>query len=179
VNATVLSDVLAERAIEIIAEYLPIAWAKGSQLEARYQLSVAATLAGMAFGSGGLGAVHALAHSLGTVQHMPHGRTNAIMLPHVMKYNLAGNPEKFTVIAALMGYDTEGSTRMEAAGQSVQAVRDLLDALEVSYRLADYELPMENIPKLVDGAMRQSRLFVPNPRDLSEDDVRTIYEEAY
>jgi len=178
-NATVFSDVLAERAIELIAEYLPIAWAKGSQLEARFQLSVAATLAGMAFGSGGLGAVHALAHSLGTVEHMPHGRTNAIMLPHVMKYNLAGNPEKFAVIAELMGYDTDGSTLMEAAGQSVRAVRDLLDALKVSCRLADYELPMENIPKLVAGAMRQSRLFVPNPRDLTEADVKAIFEEAY
>ena len=178
-NATVFSDVLAERAIELIAEYLPIAWAKGSNLEARFQLSAAATMAGMAFGSGGLGAVHALAHALGTVHHMPHGRTNAIMLPHIMKYNLAGNPEKFAAIAELMGYDTDGLTIMEAAEQSVVAVRDLLDTLSVSYRLADYEFPMEEIPILVEAAMRQSRLFIPNPRDLVEVDVKAIYEEAY
>jgi alcohol dehydrogenase class IV len=61
----------------------------------------------------------------------------------------------------------------------VRAVRDLLAALKVSCRLADYELPMENIPKLVAGAMRQSRLFVPNPRDLTEADVKAIFEEAY
>lgn len=178
-NATVFSDVLAERAIELIAEYLPVAWAKGSNLQARFQLSVAATLAGMAFGSGGLGAVHALAHSLGTVHHMPHGRTNAIMLPHVMKFNLAGNPDKFAVIAELMGYGTEGFTAMEAAEQSVLAVRNLLDAVSVSCRLADYQMPMEYIPKLVEGALRQSRLFIPNPRDLTEADVKKIYEEAY
>ena len=178
-NATVFSDVLAERAIELIADYLPIAWAKGSNLQARFQLSVAATLAGMAFGSGGLGAVHALAHSLGTVNHMPHGRTNAIMLPHIMQYNLAGNPEKYAAIAELMGFDTEGLTSMEAAGQSVLAVKDLLDAISVSYRLSDYELPMEDIPRLVEAAMRQSRLFIPNPRDLTEADVKAIYEDAY
>ena len=178
-NATVFSDVLAERAIELIAEYLPIAWAKGRNLEARFQLSAAATLAGMAFGSGGLGAVHALAHALGTVHHMPHGRTNAIMLPHIMKYNLAGNPEKYAAIAELMGYNTAGLTIMEAAEQSVVAVMDLLDTMSVSFRLADYEFPMEEIPRLVEAAMRQSRLFIPNPRDLTEADVKAIYEEAY
>ena len=178
-NATFFSDVLAERAIELIAQYLPIAWAKSSNLEARLQLSVAATLAGLAFGSGGLGAVHALAHSLGTVRHMPHGRTNAIMLPHIMQYNLTGRPEKFAVIAELMGVETDGLTLMEAAQQSVSAVKDLLTTMEISFRLADYQLPMEDIPKLVDGAMRQARLFIPNPRDLTEADVRAIYAEAY
>lgn len=64
-----------------------------------------------------------------------------------MEYNLAGNPEKFAVIAELMGYDTDGSTLMEAAGQSVRAVRGLLDALKVSCRLADYELPTEKALK--------------------------------
>jgi alcohol dehydrogenase class IV len=178
-NATIFSDVLAERAIERIAQYLPIAWAKGTNIEARFQLSAAATLAGMAFGSGGLGAVHAFAHALGTVNHLPHGRANAVMLPHVMKYNLAGNPEKFAAIAELMGVDTDGLTLMEAAEQSVNAVKELLATMEVSCHLSDYQLPMEGIPELIEGAMRQSRLFIPNPRDLTEADVKAIYEAAY
>jgi alcohol dehydrogenase class IV len=74
--------------IRLIAGNLPVAWAKGSNTEARYNMSLAATLAGLAFGSGGLGAVHALAYPLGTEYHVTHGRTNAIMLPHVMRYNL-------------------------------------------------------------------------------------------
>ena len=68
---------------------------------------------------------------------------------------------------------------MEAAQQSVAAVMDLLTTMAVSFRLADYELPMEDIPKLVEGAMRQARLFTPNPRDLNETDVKAIYDEAY
>ncbi len=178
-NATVFSDVLAERAIELIARYLPIAWAKGSNLEARYQMSAAATVAGLAFGSGGLGAVHALAYPLGTEYHMTHGRTNAIMLPHIMKFNLSGNPAKYARIAELMGQDINGYSMYEAAAMAVDAVKELLDTIKVSYNLSDYDIPTKDLPKLVDGGMKQARLFVPNPRDLIREDVESIYEGAY
>ena len=178
-SATPFSDILGERAIEWIAQYLPMAWAKGSNLEGRYYMSLASTLAGMAFASGGLGAVHALAYPVGTEFHLPHGRSNAIMLPHVMKYNLTGNPEKYGMIAGLMGRDIEGLSAMEAAELSVEAVEDLLSTVDISYRLRDYGIPEEAFPKLVEGGMRFARLFIPNPRDLSEQHVRSIYEQAY
>ena len=178
-NATVFSDILAERAIELIARYLPVSWSKGSNLEARYQMSAAATAAGLAFGSGGLGAVHALAYPLGTEYHMSHGRTNAIMLPHVMHYNLCGNPAKYAHIAELMGRDIEGYSLSEAAELAVDAVKEILDTIKVSYCLADYDIPIEDLPKLVDGGMKQARLFVPNPRDLTQEDVKLIYEGAF
>ena len=178
-NATVFSDILAERAIEMIARYLPVSWSKGSNLEARYQMSAAATAAGLAFGSGGLGAVHALAYPLGTEYHMSHGRTNAIMLPHVMHYNLCGNPAKYAHIAELMGRDIEGYSLSEAAELAVDAVKEILDTIKESYCLADYDIPIEDLPKLVDGGMKQARLFVPNPRDLTQEDVKLIYEGAF
>ena len=178
-NATVFSDVLAERAIELIARYLPMAWAKGANSEARYQMSVAATIAGLAFGSGGLGAVHALAYPLGTEYHMTHGRTNAIMLPHVMQYNISGSPAKYARIAQLMGQNIEGCSLIETAGMAVTAIKEMLDAVNVSYHIADYGVAKEDLPKLVDGGMKQARLFVPNPRDLVEKDVTSIYEEAF
>jgi len=178
-NATVFSDILAERAIALIAENLPIAWAKGSNSRARCNMSLAATLAGMAFGSGGLGAVHALAYPLGTEYHMTHGRTNAIMLPHVMRYNLPGNPAKYARIAELMGRDLEGFALLEAAELAVEAIEDLLDTIRVSCRIKDYGIPEADLPKLAAGGMKQARLFVPNPRDLNEDDVNSIYKEAY
>jgi alcohol dehydrogenase class IV len=90
VNATPFSDILAIEAIRLIAENLPIAYAKGGNLEARYNMALAANLAGLAFTSGGLGAVHGLAYVLGTEYHLSHGRSNAIMLPHVMEYNKIG-----------------------------------------------------------------------------------------
>ena len=179
VNATFFSNILAERAIQLIAGYLPKAWAKGSTIDARYHMSLAATLAGMAFGSGGLGAVHALAYPLGTEYHMTHGRTNAIMLPHVMRYNIPGSPEKYARIAELMGRDIEGYTMMEAADEAVEAIRELLETIDVAFQLNAYGIAESDMPKLVAGAMKQARLFAPNPRDLSEADVTSIYEAAY
>jgi len=178
-NATVFSDILAERAIEWIAKYLPVARSKGANREARNHMTVAATLAGMAFGSGGLGAVHGLAYPLGTEYHLNHGRTNAIMLPHIMAFNLPGSPSRFARIASLMGNDVKGLSPLEAAEVSVMAVQELLDTIEVSYRLRDYGISESDLPKLAEGGMRQARLFVPNPRDLSEGDVRAIYESAF
>lgn len=178
-NATVFSDLWAEEAIRLIGTYLPIACAKGSNIEARYHMSLAATLAGLAFTSGGLGAVHALAYPLGTEYHMTHGRTNAIMLPHVMNFNLPGNPEKYARIAELLGQDTAGLSALEAAPLAVNGVMDLEDAINVSWLLQDYDIDQADLDLLVNGAMQQARLFVPNPRDLDEDDVRAIYREAF
>ena len=178
-NATVFSDILAERAIQLIADYLPVAWAKGSNTEARYHLSLAATLAGMAFGSGGLGAVHALAYPLGTEYHLTHGRTNAIMLPHVMRYNTPGSPARYARIAELMGKDIEGYGLLEAADLAVDAIQELLETIKVSCQIQDYGISESDLPKLAAGGMKQARLFVPNPRDLNEDDVVAIYREAY
>lgn len=178
-TATPFSDILAERPIEWISEYLPIAWAKGSDLEARYFMSLAATTAGMAFASGGLGAVHALAYVIGTEFKQAHGRSNAIMLPHIMRYNIPGNPAKFADIAALMGEDIDGLSDREAALLAVEAVEDLLTTVGISFRLRDYGIKESDIPKLVEGGMKFARLFVLNPRNLTEADVRSIYEEAY
>jgi len=178
-SATPFSDILAEKAIEWIAQYLPMAWAKGSNLEARYYMSLASTIAGMAFASGGLGAVHALAYPVGTEFRLSHGRSNAVMLSHVMRYNLSGNPERYAMIAQLMGKDVEGLSAMEAAEVSVEAVENLLSIVEISYRLRDYGIPKEAIPKLVEGGMKFARLFALNPRDLGEQNVRSVYEEAY
>lgn len=179
VNATPFSDILGEKAIRWIAQYLPTAWAKGSNLEARYFMSLASTVAGMAFASGGLGAVHALAYPIGTEHHLPHGRSNAIMLSHIMKYNLSGNPEKYASIAAFMGKNIEGVSAMRGAVLAIEAVQELLETVQIPYRLRDYGISKKDLPKFVEGAMKFARLFVPNPRDLTEQDVLSIYEAAY
>jgi alcohol dehydrogenase class IV len=178
-NATPFSDILAERAIRWIGKYLPTAWAKGSNLEARYFMSLAATMAGMAFASGGLGAVHALAYPIGTECHLPHGRSNAIMVSHIMKYNLSGNPEKYANIAAFMGKGMGGLSATKGALLSIEAVQELLETLQIAYHLRDYGISKKDFPKFVEGAMKFARLFVPNPRDLTEKDVLSIYEGAY
>jgi alcohol dehydrogenase class IV len=178
-NATPFSDILAIEAITLIAENVPMAFAKGENVEARYHMSLAATISGLAFSSGGLGAVHALSNPLGIEYHLPHGRTNAIMLPHVMTYNLIGNPTKFAWIAEAMGEEVEGLSPMEAGALAVEAVKELLNQLNISIRLRDYDIPQKEIPKLVEGTMTVSRLFVPNPRNLTQEDVEEIFRVAW
>ena len=179
VNATPFSDILAIEAIGLIAQNLPAAYAKGGNIEARYNMALAASLAGLAFMSGGLGAVHGLAYVLGTQYHMSHGRSNAIMLPHVMDYNRIGNLDKYAQIANAMGEDIQGPSAYEVAGKSVRAVRRLLEAVNISIHLPDYGIRKGDLPELVEGGMKQARLFVPNPRDLTKEDVERIYEMAF
>lgn len=179
VNTTPFAEILALEAISLIAYNLPIAFSKGSNIQARYNMLLAANLGGAAFTSGGLGAVHGLAYVLGTDYHMAHGRSNAIMLPHVMSFNMTGNLQKYTDIAQAMGEHVEGLSLYEAAEKSVNAVKRLLTTVNISFNLSFYGILKEDLPKLVEGGMKQSRLFVPNPRDLSEEDVRSIYEGAF
>jgi alcohol dehydrogenase class IV len=178
-TATPFSDILAMEAIALIAENLTKAFSKGENLDARYNMSLAATISGLAFGSGGLGAVHALSNPLGIHYHLPHGRTNAIMLPHIMAFNLMGNPVKFAEITEAMGQEVDGLSDMEAATLAVDAVKELLGLLKIPIRLRDYDIPQEDIPKLVEGAMKVSRLFAFNPRDLTQEDVDEIYRMAW
>lgn len=178
-DATHFSDVLAERAIELGAEYLPIVWAKGSNVKARYFMSLTATMAGMAFVSASVGAVHALSYSIANAYHLTHGRSLAVLLPHIMRFNLPGNPERYASVAMLMGKEVDGLSRLEAAELAVEAVQEILDAVAVSYRLRDYGASEDDLPKLAEETMEVAAFFDANPRNFSEDDVRAIYQAAY
>ena len=178
INATPYSDIWALEAIRIIADNLPTAYAKGNNMEARFNMAFAASLGAASFTTSGLGAVHGLAYCVGTEYHIPHGRANSIMLPHVMDYNKLGNLAKFANIAEALGENIEGLSLFEAAEMSVVAVERLLDNLNVSYNLTDYNIPKSDLPVLVKGGMAQARLFGVNPRDLTEKDVESIYKKA-
>jgi alcohol dehydrogenase class IV len=178
VNATPFSDVLAIEAIELIAENLPTAYARGDNLEARFNMALAATFAGLAFISGGLGAVHALAYVLATECHLSHGRSNAVMLPHVVDYNRIGNLNKYACITQVMGEKTEGFSAYQAGEKLVTSLCLLLESLNIPTKLGAYGISEPDLPKLVEGAMKHSRLFATNPRELTEEDVRNIFASA-
>jgi alcohol dehydrogenase len=176
--ATPFSDLLSLEATRLIAAYLPAAYAKAENMEARYHMSLAATMAGMAFTSSNLGAVHALSNILGIKYHLSHGRANAVMLPYVVDCNKIGNLKKYAALAQAMGEITEGITLYEAAERLVERLFQLLEIINIPTKLRDYGVTEADIPSLVEGGMKLSRLFVPNPRNLTEDDVREIYTRA-
>lgn len=177
-NATPFSDVLAIEAIRLIAENLPTAYAKAENITARYNMSLAATLAGLAMNSGGVGAVHGLSNILGIKYHMSHGRANAVMLPYVVDYNKIGNPIKYAAIALAMGENTEGLSPYNSAEKLVLSLFRLLEILNIPAKLSTYGVTKADIPSLVEGGMKLSRLFVPNPRNLTKEDVKSIYTKA-
>ncbi len=178
-TATPFGDVLALEAIRLIGENLPVAYAKAQNMEARYNMSLGATLAGLAFGSGGVGAVHALAYVLDTEYHMSHGRTNAIMLPYVVDYNKTGALGKYARVAQAMGENIEGLTDYQAAECLVIRLHQLLEDVGIPSTLGAYGITEADLPKLVAGGMKQNRLFAVNPRDLTEADVAGIYRSAF
>ena len=176
--ATPFSDVLSLEAARLIAAYLPAAYAKAENIEAKYHMSLAATLAGMAFTSSNLGAVHALSNILGIKYHLTHGRANAVMLPWVVDCNKIGSLKKYAALAQAMGENTEGLTPYQAVEKLVAHIFRLLEIVNIPARLSDYGITKSDIPALVEGGMKMSRLFVPNPRNLTEDDVKDIYTNA-
>jgi alcohol dehydrogenase class IV len=174
-----LTDILAIEAIRLISKNLPVAYAKGNNLEARFNLSLAATLAGLCVGRG-LTLLHGLTVFLGAKYDLTHGRAIAIMLPRVMAQTLRGNPEKYAQIAHAMGESIEGISTYEAAAKSVTAVERLLELADISTKLRDYGASREDIPGLVKTAMKLPRRhFANTPSDLTEEDIRGIYSEAF
>ncbi len=178
VGATPFSDILAIEAIGLIAENLPLAYAKGNNIEARFSMALASTLAGLAFTSGGLGIVHALSNSLGTEYHLTHGRANAVMLPYVVERNRIGSPNKYARIAKAMGENIERLSAYDAAGRLVNNLLRLLELLGIPGKISAYGVTQEDIPKFAAAAVKMTRLFVWNPREVTEEDVKGIYTAA-
>jgi alcohol dehydrogenase class IV len=178
-TATPFSDLLATEAITSIHQYLPAAYAKGENLDARYHMALGSLFAGLAVASGGLAAVHGLAYPLATEYHLSHGRANAVMLSHVMAFNLIGSHARYAAIAEMMGEGKGGTESRAKAAKAIEAVKGLLDDLSISCRLRDYGIPEEAIPRLVAGGIKQARLFGRNPRNLAEKDIEAIYTKAW
>ena len=179
VNAFDLTDHLAYRAMELIYDNIRTAYARGEDLEARAHMLEGSLLAGMAFANAGVTAVHAFAYPLGGEFHVAHGLANSVMLPHVMRFNLLGNLPKFADIGSALGLDTDPLTDKEAALEALEAVEDLMEDLNIPRRLRDLNIPREAIPPLAEGVMKVTRLLANNPRRITLEDARRIYEEAW
>ena len=145
VRASVFSDTLNLQAITMIARNLRQAYANGQNSRAREAMLNASCLAGMAFCNTQNGLDHAMALSMGSKYHLPHGLTTAFILPMVMEFNCIANPLKFSSIAKAFGENIENLPVHEAALLSVKAVKGLLNDLNISFRLTDYGVPKKSI----------------------------------
>ena len=170
-------DAVALWGIETLAQWLPIAFAQGHNIEARYKVAMAAMLAGMSYGTESAGAVHAMSQTAGGYYDLPHGVLTAAMLPPVMAYNYLGEPAKYARIAQAMGVNTWGMTMFEAAEEAVDAVTQLVETLEIP-SLSELGVKEEDIPMLVDLAYADPQT-IGNPRDLSWKSYEQIYRSCF
>lgn len=179
VKANNFSDTLALEAMRLIVGNLRTAVKNGSDKEARKCMSEGALIAGIAFGNSSVTAVHALAYPLGSRFHVPHGVANGLLLPYVMECNLPANLPKFVVIAKMLGVETGGLPLQEAAEKGVKAAKALAADIGIPAHLRDLGVPKEALEEMAVATMDVNRILVNNPKPLTLDDVRRIWQNAW
>ena len=125
-----------------------------------------------------MGAVHALAYPVGGKFGVPHGVSNSQLMPYVMEYNVLGNIQKFAEVARFMGEPVEGSSPSEAARLVVAATRRLGEDIGIPMRMSHFKVTADAIPEMAQQAHGNRRLMDNNPRALTLEEVRAIYETA-
>ena len=177
-DANPVTDAAAMQAIRLIARNLRQAVALGSNLQARENMAYASLLAGMAFNNANLGYVHAMAHQLGGLYDMPHGVANAVLLPHVARYNLIANPEKFAEIAELMGENITGLSTLDAAEKAIAAITRLSMDIGIPQHLRDLGVKEADFPYMAEMALKDGNAF-SNPRKGNEQEIAAIFRQAF
>lgn len=169
------AEAAAEKAIRLIADNLRLAVAQGDHMEARGNMLIASSLAGIAFNRIRLGLVHAFALPLGNKFHIPHGLVNGIMLPAVMQFNLPGNLPKYARIAELFGERIDGLSLRDAAARSVHAVRQLKQDIGLTQTLSDFGMTAARCEEVIDETMTSANVMI-NPRLATRADLQRMLE---
>lgn len=171
-------DMYALKGIELLAKNLLRAVKNGSDLEAREACALGSLYGGLCLGPVNTAAVHALSYPLGGEYHIPHGLSNAILLPSVMKFNRPANLKKYAEVAVAMGAPV-GKNDDETAQNGVDFIYQLSEAVGIPSKLTDIGIPQEAVPHLAKAAMEVQRLLKNNPREVTEQDAINIYNSLY
>jgi alcohol dehydrogenase len=175
--ATPVTDACALQAIQLIAGNLRAAVANGADMLARDNMAYAEYLAGMAFNNASLGHVHAMAHQLGGFYNLPHGVCNAILLPHVEKFNLIAKVDRFGDIAKAMGENVAGLSPRAAADKALEAIKKLSADVGIPSGLKELGVKEKDLQVMAENAQKDACGFT-NPRCPTLDDVIQIYKWA-
>jgi alcohol dehydrogenase len=175
--ATPITDACAIKAIELVSRNLRAAVANGGDLIARDSMAYAEFLAGMAFNNASLGHVHAMAHQLGGFYDLPHGICNAILLPHVERFNMIAKLDRFADIAKAMGENIEGLSTRDAAEKAIDAIKTLSKDIGIPTGLSALGVKEKDLRTMAENAQKDA-CGLTNPRCPSLEDVINIYKAA-
>ncbi|MFL6760754.1 iron-containing alcohol dehydrogenase [Sphingomonas sp.] len=174
-----LSDALAREALRLLASNLQTAIEEPRNLEARSAMLLGAHLAGLAFANAPVAGVHALAYPLGGLHHLPHGLTNALMLRHVLAHNVEAARDHYAELAEIIEPDCAGQGSQARAALLIERLDELARNSGLALRLRDHGIAFEEAPRLAEEAMKQGRLLVNNPCEISQSDAQRLYEAAW
>jgi alcohol dehydrogenase class IV len=180
VNNNPLSKMLAKQALRLLGANIETAVFDGRNIEARGAMLLGSMLAGQAFANSPVAAVHALAYPIGGTFHVPHGLSNALVLPHVLRFNMPDAAHLYAEIAAeaFPGLSREEGAQGRCAA-FVEELAGLSRRLGLETRLRDVKIGEEHLEKMAADAMKQTRLLVNNPRAVSQADALAIYRAAW
>ncbi|MFY8298081.1 L-threonine dehydrogenase [Pseudoalteromonas sp. SS15] len=177
IAATPITDAVAIKAIELIQANLREAVQNGESIEAREQMAYAQFMAGMAFNNASLGYVHAMAHQLGGFYDLPHGVCNAILLPHVQRFNAKACPERLTDVAKAMGVDVSSLTVEQGAEAAIDAIVKLASDVGIPSGIEQLGAKADDIPTLTENALKDACGFT-NPIQATAEEISEIFRAA-
>jgi alcohol dehydrogenase class IV len=172
-----LSDNLARQALGLLSKNLMTAVENGSDLAARQAMLLGACLAGQAFSNAPVAAVHALAYPIGGIFHVPHGLSNSLVLPHVLRFNAPHAAPLYAELADIVVPGIKGSPEERIEGL-IAAMQQIAERTGIHTRLEHVGISESDLDRLADDAMLQTRLLGNNPRELTRADARAIYAAA-
>ncbi|MDC9580213.1 L-threonine dehydrogenase [Xenorhabdus sp. PR6a] len=175
--ANPITDACALKAVTMISHYLRRAVEDGNDMEARENMAYAQFLAGMAFNNASLGYVHAMAHQLGGFYDLPHGVCNAVLLPHVQRFNAKVAAARLKEIAAAMGVEVGTLNDVQGAEACIQAISKLAKDVNIPAGLSELKVKEEDLPILATNALKDACGFT-NPIQASHEEIVAIFEEA-
>ena len=171
-------DIYALQGIRLISANLLRAVKDGKDVEAREALALGSLYGGLCLGPVNTAAVHALSYPLGGEFHIPHGLSNAILLPSVMKFNAEVNVKRYAEVAIALGCE-QCKDDAETAQRGVDYIYELASSVGIPKRLTDLGIPQTAVDGMAHAAMKVQRLLKNNPREVTEQDAKDIYNSLY
>ena len=181
-NNNPISKMIAVEALKLLGSSIEKAVFEGSNIEARGNMLLGAMLAGKSFANSPVAAVHALAYPIGGTFHISHGLSNSLVLPYVLRFNSVDNKatKDYSELAPFLFTDIDMSKGSQAiCKEFIDRLENLSKKLGLPQKLREVNIPKEACKKMASDAMKQTRLLVNNPREVTENDALNIYEAAW
>jgi alcohol dehydrogenase class IV len=171
-------DLYAYEGMKLIASNIVQAVQNGKDEDARTAVALGSMYGGICLGPVNTAAVHALSYPLGSMFHLPHGLSNALLLPYVMEFNLVALPDRYADVAIALGCE-RGKDNLTTAKEGVEKIKEIIEQCGLPLRLRDTGVNEEAIPTMAKDAMKVQRLLKNNPREVTLEDAINIYKEAF